>query len=56
MLDVLNAENELYSARIALVNGVSAAAADSYRLFAGTGSLLEVLGVPLPQKAHVGNK
>jgi len=52
LLDVLNTENELFNARSALVNGVSAVAADSYRLFAGTGRLLEVLGAALPDEAR----
>jgi len=55
LLDVLNAENELFNARSALVNGVYAVAADSYRLFAGTGRLLEVLGVALPDEARAAN-
>ena len=55
LLDVLNAENELFNARSALVNGVYAVSADSYRLFAGTGRLLEVLGVALPAEARAAN-
>jgi adhesin transport system outer membrane protein len=55
LLDVLNTENELFNARSALVNGVYAVEADSYRLFAGTGRLLEVLGVALPDEARAAN-
>ena len=53
LLDVLNAENEYYSARSALVNGEYAVVADSYRVFAGMGRLLETLNVALPTEARL---
>lgn len=51
LLDVLNAENELFSARGAVVNGLFAVLADELRVLAGMGRLLATLEVPLPPEA-----
>lgn len=51
LLDVLNAENEHFSARGAVVNGLFAVLADELRVLAGMGRLLATLEVPLPPEA-----
>ena len=48
LLDVLNAENEQFSARASLVSGAYAVAGDELRVLAGMGRLLESLGIALP--------
>lgn len=48
LLDLLNAENEYYSARVAYVAGQYTEIASAYRVFAGTGQLLEALHIALP--------
>ncbi|KWK15704.1 TolC family outer membrane protein [Burkholderia stagnalis] len=45
LLDLLNAENEYYSARIDYIGGQYAEAASAYRVFAGMGQLLDTLHV-----------
>lgn len=54
LLDVLNAENEQYTARGNLVNGVYAIAAGETRILAGIGRLLEALRVNPPDAAQLG--
>jgi adhesin transport system outer membrane protein len=49
LLDVLNAENELYNARSGYVTGDLAVLVDVYRLLGTMGRMLDSLGVPLPQ-------
>lgn len=51
LLDVLNAENELYSARGGYVSADAAVAVGAHRLLAATGRLLAQLGVRLPAEA-----
>jgi adhesin transport system outer membrane protein len=51
LLDLLNAENEYYVARIDYISGQYAQAASAYRVFAGMGQLLETLHVALPPQA-----
>ncbi|RQZ33849.1 channel protein TolC [Burkholderia sp. Bp9090] len=51
LLDLLNAENEYYSARIDYIGGQYAEAASAYRVFAGMGQLLETLHVGRPAEA-----
>lgn len=51
LLDLLNAENEYYSARIAYVGGQYAEVASAYRVFAGMGQLLGILHIGLPAEA-----
>ncbi|MFP3569887.1 TolC family outer membrane protein [Paraburkholderia sp. SIMBA_030] len=51
LLDLLNAENEYYSARIAFVGGQYAEVASAYRVFAGMGQLLDTLHIGLPAEA-----
>ncbi|MCS6468306.1 TolC family protein, partial [Burkholderia thailandensis] len=51
LLDLLNAENEYYSARIDYIGGQYAEAASAYRVFAGMGQLLDTLHVGRPAEA-----
>ncbi|RQR64586.1 channel protein TolC [Burkholderia sp. Bp9125] len=51
LLDLLNAENEYYSARIDYVSGQYAEIASAYRVFAGMGQLLDTLHVGRPAEA-----
>ena len=53
LLDVLNAENEHFTARRSFVDGEYAVIGGSYRILASTGRLLEALGVALPPEARV---
>jgi len=48
LLDVLNAEAELYNARGDALNGQVAVTADEIRVLAGVGTLVSALGVPSP--------
>ncbi|HEY5898573.1 MAG TPA: TolC family outer membrane protein [Burkholderiales bacterium] len=48
LLDVLNAENELYSARSGFASGEAAVAVDVYRVLANMGRMLAQLGLRLP--------
>lgn len=48
LLDVLNAENELYNARSGHVNGDIGVATGAYRVLAAMGRMLEQLGIRLP--------
>jgi adhesin transport system outer membrane protein len=45
LLDLLNAENELFQARSALLNGLSAARETEYRVLAAVGALVSALGL-----------
>ena len=47
LLDVLNAENELFAARSSLYTGAYSVALGELRVLAAMGRLLETLGVPL---------
>ena len=51
LLDVLDSENELFTARIDYVNGVHDVNFSIYRILAGTGKLLWALQVPVPEEA-----
>ncbi|KVD24243.1 TolC family outer membrane protein [Burkholderia ubonensis] len=51
LLDLLNAENEYYSARIDYISGQYAEVASAYRVFAGMGQLLDTLHVGRPAEA-----
>ncbi|MGO4159006.1 TolC family outer membrane protein [Cupriavidus sp. YAF13] len=51
LLDLLNAENEYYNARIAYLSGQYTEQASLFRLFAGMGQLLDTLHVTLPIEA-----
>ncbi len=51
LLDLLNAENEYYSARIDYISGQYAEVASAYRVFAGMGQLLDTLHVARPAQA-----
>ena len=51
LLDVLNAENEQFAARGAVVSGLYAVSSGEARVLAGAGKLLEALGVALPPEA-----
>ena len=48
LLDVLNSENELYSARASALNGTLAVSADEVRVLAAVGRLLNALGLSVP--------
>jgi len=48
LLDVLNSENELYSARASALNGTLAVSADEVRVLAAVGRLLNALGRSVP--------
>lgn len=51
LLDVLDSENELFTARIDYVNGLHDVSFSVYRILAGTGKLLWALKVPVPREA-----
>jgi adhesin transport system outer membrane protein len=51
LIDLLDQENEVFQARINLVNGQNDAKFSTYRILAGTGKLLWALEVPLPEQA-----
>ena len=55
LLDVLNAENELYTARGSAMNGLLAVRADEMRVLGAMGRLLPALGIALPQEAKGGD-
>lgn len=48
LLDLLNAENEYFNARLAYTTGQYAQLASSFRIFAGMGTLLSQLRITLP--------
>ena len=48
MLDVLNAENELFTAKSSLYSGLSAITSGELRVLAAMGRLLEALGLSVP--------
>lgn len=52
MLDVLNAENELFTAKSSLYSGLSVITAGELRVLAAVGRLLDALGVALPASAE----
>jgi adhesin transport system outer membrane protein len=51
LLDLLNAEDEYYSARVAHIGGQYAELAGAYRVFASMGQLLDALHIALPPEA-----
>jgi adhesin transport system outer membrane protein len=51
LLDVLDSENELFTARIDYVNGLHDVSFSVYRILAGNGKLLWALQVPVPEEA-----
>ena len=51
LIDLLDQENELFQARINLINGLNDVSFATYRILAGTGKLLWALEVPLPEQA-----
>lgn len=51
LLDVLNAENERYSARGSLIAGRTAVAVGEVKMLASLGRLLSTLGIPVPAQA-----
>lgn len=53
LLDVLDSENELFSAQIDYVNGQNELLFAAYRILAGTGKLLWALQVSIPEEADV---
>ncbi|WP_454752743.1 TolC family outer membrane protein [Cupriavidus necator] len=53
LLDLLNAENEYFSARTAFVTGRYTELASQYRILAGMGLLLATLQVPLPREGMI---
>ena len=55
LLDVLNAENELFAARGSLVSGKSAVSSGELRVLGAVGTLLETLRLPLPGKGQMIN-
>jgi adhesin transport system outer membrane protein len=56
LLDVLDAENELFVARGQLVTAEANELLASYRILAVAGALLTTLGIPAPQEAYVQHK
>ncbi|MEM7019084.1 MAG: TolC family outer membrane protein, partial [Pseudomonadota bacterium] len=56
LLDVLDSENELFGARSALKNAEYAELFSMYRVLAGQGKLLKILGVKKSDQAMVGGK
>jgi adhesin transport system outer membrane protein len=54
LIDVLNAENEYFTARSNEVGGLYAVAAAVYKLLAATGRLLDGLGVAPPDSMELG--
>jgi adhesin transport system outer membrane protein len=53
LLDLLDAENEYYSARIAYIGGQYAELAGAYRIFASMGQLLDTLHLARPPEASL---
>jgi outer membrane protein, adhesin transport system len=53
LLDVLNAENELYTARGNALNGLLGVSADEIRVLSAMGRLMSTLGISLPEEAKV---
>jgi adhesin transport system outer membrane protein len=53
LLDVLNAENELYTARGNALNGLLGVSADEMRVLSTMGQLVAALGIKLPDEAKV---
>ncbi|MGB5606079.1 MAG: TolC family outer membrane protein [Gammaproteobacteria bacterium] len=53
LLDVLDSENELFSAQIDYVNGQNELLFAAYRILAGTGKLLWAMQIPVPEEADV---
>jgi adhesin transport system outer membrane protein len=51
LLDLLNAENEYFSAHVTYITGQYLVLAAHFRLLASMGLLLDSLGVPLPTEA-----
>jgi adhesin transport system outer membrane protein len=51
LLDLLDSENEYYTARTSYVTGEYTQLSAAYRLLQNEGRLLESLGVPLPEEA-----
>ncbi len=51
LLDLLNAENELFNSRLTYVTGQYTEVGATYRLFSGMGKLLEVLQVAPPAES-----
>ena len=51
LLDVLDSENELFTARIDYANGIHDVNFSVYRILAGNGKLLWALQVPVPEEA-----
>lgn len=51
LLDLLDSENEYYTARTSYVTGQYTQLSSAYRLLQNEGRLLESLGVPLPEEA-----
>ncbi|WP_158380844.1 TolC family outer membrane protein [Chitinilyticum litopenaei] len=56
LLDLLDSENEFYTARTEYVNGVYTDLYARYRIAADSGRLLEVLGVPPREETLLGQK
>lgn len=52
LLDVLNAESELYNARGNALNGELGVTADEMRLLASAGTLVNALGLAVPEEAN----
>ena len=52
LIDLLDQENELFQARINLINGLNDVSFSTYRILAGTGKLLWAMEVPLPEQAN----
>jgi len=51
LIDLLDQENEVFQAKINLVNGLNDLSFSTYRILAGTGKLLWAMHVPLPEQA-----
>jgi len=51
LIDLLDQENEVFQAKINLVNGLNDLSFSTYRILAGTGKLLWAMQVPLPEQA-----
>src|SRR4029077_17243695 len=51
LLDLLNAENEYFSARFSYITGQYAELASTFRIYAGMGQLLTTLQIALPVEA-----
>ncbi|HET9843121.1 MAG TPA: TolC family outer membrane protein, partial [Gammaproteobacteria bacterium] len=53
LLDLLDSENELFTARTAYANGKHLEILGKFRVLQATGCLLDYLGVPLPRAARI---